>query len=188
MTTTTTTTTTTFKSGIERFLASLYSEREVEVTNAVKTRLEPHKFPALSYHVESDILAHHAHGSILRGHNGEITIDEFTKWLSEFMSYGSDTKLAICDISAWKAMTNFMDAAMCGYRRISDNEPDPTTGIVTTTYMTPYGRLDLTSVKETNPENPQGRVTVVDIATFIYDEENWSRANGIASGILRIIA
>lgn len=69
-----------------------------------------------------------------------VTLTNFNAWLSSFMVYGSDTKLAFCGPASYTALSTFANSAANGYR-IMQNET--VFGMHITTINTPYGELSL---------------------------------------------
>lgn len=91
-----------------------------------------------------DSLLLNAAGNVQNGlaDNGgtNIKLSTFNSWLSNFMTYGSDVKLAFCGPSAYSAVSTFANSATNGYR-IMQNES--VFGMHITTINTPYGELSL---------------------------------------------
>ncbi|MEI6196617.1 MAG: hypothetical protein WCS42_20055 [Verrucomicrobiota bacterium] len=90
-----------------------------------------------------------------------VKLSTFNTWLEQFMTFGSDVKLAFCGPHAYTAVSNFANSATNGYR-IMQNET--VFGMHITTINTPFGELSLAFhplFKELAPFN--GHMFVVDL-------------------------
>lgn len=108
-------------------------------------------------------------GNILNGlaDNGGINckLSTFNTWLEQFMTFGSDVKLAFCGPLAYAAISNFANSATNGYR-IMQNET--VFGMHITTINTPFGELSLAFhplFKEAQAFN--GNIVVVDLPLLV---------------------
>lgn len=73
-----------------------------------------------------------------------VTLKTFTNWVQNFMTQGSDVKLAFCGPLAYAAISQYANNAQGGYR-IMQGESDSIFGLNLTTIQTPFGKLDLAS-------------------------------------------
>jgi hypothetical protein len=72
--------------------------------------------------------------------NSSCTLAEFNSWLSNFMTYGSDAKLAFCGPTAYSVVSTFANSAANGYRIM---QGETVFGMHITTINTPFGELSL---------------------------------------------
>lgn len=83
-------------------------------------------------------------GNILSGagslNQGVVSLANFNQWLENFMTYGSDVKLAFCGPNSYAVVSTFANSATNGYR-IMQNET--VFGMHITTLNTPFGELSL---------------------------------------------
>lgn len=72
--------------------------------------------------------------------SGNVKLSMFNAWMSNFMTYGSDTKLAFCGPTAYSALSTFANSATNGYRIM---QGETVFGMHITTINTPFGELSL---------------------------------------------
>lgn len=80
-------------------------------------------------------------GNILNGNGGAgVTLANFNTWMENFMTYGSDVKLAFCGPLSYSAISTFANSATNGYRIM---QGETVFGMHITTINTPFGELSL---------------------------------------------
>lgn len=70
-----------------------------------------------------------------------IDLADFNEWLQQFLTVGSDAKLAFCGPTAYAAISNFANSATNGFRIMNQ---ETVFGMNITVINTPFGELDLT--------------------------------------------
>lgn len=101
---------------------------------------------------------------ILNGKDG-VKESEFKEWIESFMVYGSDVKIAFSNEDSNTAMRDFMSKGHNGWRFCHENKPEQVTGIVTSTFQTPWGYIDL-CISENMVPKGFGNVAVWDIGAI----------------------
>lgn len=97
--------------------------------------------------------------------NNSCTLAEFNAWLENFMTYGSDAKLAFCGPTAYSVVSTFANSQANGYRIM---QGETVFGMHITTVNTPFGELSLAYhplLKEATAEN--NSMYVVDLPLVV---------------------
>jgi hypothetical protein len=74
------------------------------------------------------------------GGSAGIDLDTFNGWLQNFLTVGSDAKLAFCGPAAYATISNFANQAVNGFRIMNQ---ETVFGMNITVINTPYGEIDL---------------------------------------------
>lgn len=74
------------------------------------------------------------------GVSGSVKLSVFNTWMQNFMTYGSDAKLAFCGPTAYSVLSTFANSATNGYRIMQGEQ---VFGMHITTINTPFGELSL---------------------------------------------
>lgn len=91
--------------------------------------------------IQAGLTATNVLNGLTTSHGGSTaTLAEFDTWLSNYMTYGSDAKLAFCGPTAYSAVSNFANSAANGYRIM---QGETVFGMHITTINTPFGELSL---------------------------------------------